>query len=48
MTKGYPVLEWIPVILIKDKYDETKSEEDEISSTDEDENNDDISENGEE
>ena len=46
MTKGYPIFEWSPGIPITDKYNETKSEEDEIYSTHEDENNDDITENG--
>ena len=31
MTKGYPIFEWIPGIPITDKYDETQSEEYEIS-----------------
>ena len=35
-TKGYPIYEWIPGTAITDKDDETKSEEDEISSTHED------------
>ena len=47
MTKGYPIFEWIPVIPITDKDDETQSEEDELSSTHEDEHDDDITENGE-
>ena len=45
MTKGYPIFEWIPGITIKDKYDETQSEEDEIYSTHEDEHDDEIPEN---
>ena len=47
MTKGYPIFEWIPGILITDKDDETQSEEDEIYSTHEDEHDDYITENGE-
>ena len=48
MTKGYPIFEWSPGIPIKDKYNKTQSEEDEIYSTHEDKHNDDITENGEE
>ena len=47
MTKGYPIFEWIPGIPITDKDDETKSEEDQRSSTHEYEHDDDITENGE-
>ena len=48
MTKGYPIFELIPGTPITDKDDETKSEEDEISSTHEDKHDDNITENGEE
>ena len=47
MSKGYPIFEWRPSIPITDKYDETQSEENEISSTHKDEHNDEIIENGE-
>ena len=47
MTKGYPIFDCIPGIPITDKYDDTQSEEDEISSTYEDKHDDDITENGE-
>ena len=47
MTKGYPIFEWIPGILITEKYDKTQSEEDEISSTNENKHDDNITENGE-
>ena len=47
MTKGYPIFECSPVMPITDKYNETQSEEDEISSTHEDEHDDYITENGE-
>ena len=48
MTKGYPIFEWIPGIPITDKYEETQSEEDEISSTQEDNHDDYITESGDE
>ena len=47
MTKGYTIFGWIPGISIKDKYNETKSEEYEISSTHEDNHDDTITESGE-
>ena len=43
ITKGYPIFEWRPGIPITEKYEETQSEEDEISSIHEDEHKDYIS-----
>ena len=40
MTKGYPIFEWSSGVPIKDKDDEKKSVEDEISSTHEDNHDD--------
>ena len=47
ITKGYPIFEWIPVIPITDKDNETQNEDDNIASTHEDEKYDDITENRE-
>ena len=47
MNKGYPIFEWSPDIPITDKDNETKSEENKISSTHEDEPDDDITGNWE-
>ena len=46
ISKGYPIFVWSPGIPIKEKDDETQSEEDEISSTHKDKQDDDITENG--
>ena len=46
MTMGYTIFEWIPGIPITEKDNETKSEEDEMSSTNEDAHDDDITESG--
>ena len=48
ITEGYPIFEWRPGIPIKDKYDKTQNEDDEIVSTHVDECDDDITENVEE
>ena len=45
IIKGYQIFEWILGTPIKEKDDETKCEEDEISSTNEDEHDYDITEN---